>query len=116
MSIHLMHDLEDLHKAILSMCASVEEIIPPLLKDGTYALTPGGAYGPADPTWIYTDDPPFNFFASFISGAQRLPNGNTLICSGAFGIVFEVMADDTKVWRYVSPGSGQGQARVKPGG
>ena len=27
MSIHLMHDLEDLHRDILSMCAKVEEII-----------------------------------------------------------------------------------------
>jgi hypothetical protein len=26
-----------------------------------------------------------NFFSPYISGAQRLPNGNTLICEGCFG-------------------------------
>ncbi|WP_216594393.1 aryl-sulfate sulfotransferase [Nostoc sp. PCC 7107] len=40
--------------------------------------------------WEYTDNPPQNFFSSYISGAQRLPNGNTLITEGAYGRIFEV--------------------------
>ncbi len=39
-------------------------------------------------------------FASFISGAQRLPNGNLLITDGPVGRVFEMTALGTKVWEY----------------
>jgi hypothetical protein len=38
-----------------------------------------------------------------ISGAQRLPNGDTLICSGTSGTVFEVTPDKETVWKYVNP-------------
>lgn len=44
-------------------------------------------------------------YSHFISGAQRLPNGNTLICDGALGRFFEVAANtpDEVVWDYVNP-------------
>jgi hypothetical protein len=42
------------------------------------------------------------FFSSFLSGAQRLPNGNTLICVGLKGLVFEVTPDRRRVWTYQS--------------
>ncbi len=44
-----------------------------------------------------------NFYSANISGAQRLPNGNTLITEGAPGRVFEVTADRAVVWEYMSP-------------
>ena len=56
-------------------------------------------YGPEAPVWSYSD-PDGEFFSSFISGTQRLPNGNTLICSGAQGRVFEVTADGRVVWDF----------------
>ena len=37
------------------------------------------------------------------SNAQRLPNGNTLICEGDFGRLFEVTAESELVWEYVNP-------------
>ncbi|MCP4750073.1 MAG: hypothetical protein GY866_04220 [Proteobacteria bacterium] len=40
--------------------------------------------------WKYNSRGFINFNSFYISGAQRLPNGNTLICSGAQGHVFEV--------------------------
>ena len=43
------------------------------------------------------------FSSSFISGAQRLTNGNTLICSGADGRLFEVTAQKEIVWEYINP-------------
>jgi hypothetical protein len=43
------------------------------------------------------------FFSTNISGAQRLPNGNTLVTEGAPGRVFEVTPDGTIVWEYQSP-------------
>lgn len=53
--------------------------------------------------WQYAADPKEDFFSAFISGAQRLPNGNTLICEGAKGRLFEVTMDGEVVWEYVSP-------------
>ena len=43
------------------------------------------------------------FYSSFISSARRLPNGNTLICEGMHGRIFQVTADGEIVWEYVNP-------------
>jgi hypothetical protein len=43
------------------------------------------------------------FFSTNISGAQRLPNGNTLITEGAGGRLFEVTTEGTIVWEYMNP-------------
>ena len=43
------------------------------------------------------------FYSPFVSSAQRLPNGNTLICEGDCRRVFEVTADHETVWEYVLP-------------
>ncbi|MFH2132196.1 MAG: aryl-sulfate sulfotransferase [bacterium] len=45
----------------------------------------------------------YKFYSGYISSAQRLPNGNTLITEGADGRVFEVTPDHRLVWEYVSP-------------
>ncbi len=87
--------------------SSVVEIAPPLLSDGSYELAPSGAYGPAAPLWQYRADDPSTFYARNISGAQRLPNGNTLICNGPAGTFFEVRPDGKTVWEYVSPVAGR---------
>jgi hypothetical protein len=44
-----------------------------------------------------------SFFSPFISGAQRLANGNTLVCQGSNGRVFELTPAREMVWEYVSP-------------
>ncbi len=43
------------------------------------------------------------FYSGFISGMQRLPNGNTLICEGSNGRVFEVTSEHEIVWEFVNP-------------
>jgi hypothetical protein len=53
--------------------------------------------------WEYQDQSLFDFFSPYISGAQRLPNGNTLICEGCDGRIFEVTPAGQIVWEYVSP-------------
>lgn len=53
--------------------------------------------------WEYKADPPQSFYSSLISNAQRLPNGNTLICEGLKGRIFEVTIDGEIVWEYLSP-------------
>lgn len=44
-----------------------------------------------------------HFYSCYISSAQRLPNGNTLITEGSDGRLFEVTADHEIVWEYHSP-------------
>ncbi len=83
--------------------STVDEIVPPIQEDGTYAYTPGTAYGPEAPVWRYVADPPEDFYAANISGAQRQPNGDTLVCQGPAGILFEVTEDSDMVWKYVNP-------------
>ncbi len=43
------------------------------------------------------------FYSPFISSAQRLPNGNTLITEGSDGRIFEVTREHELVWEYISP-------------
>ncbi len=50
--------------------------------------------------WSYTAPA---FFATNISSAQRLPNGNTLITEGPDGRLFEVTKEGAIVWEYVFP-------------
>lgn len=44
-----------------------------------------------------------HFFSNFISSAQRLPNGNTLITEGSSGRIIEVTPEREIVWEYISP-------------
>jgi hypothetical protein len=60
-------------------------------------------FQPLNADWIYTSSPQQNFYSSYISGSQRLANGNTLICDGAHGNFFEFVTQDNIVWRYVNP-------------
>jgi hypothetical protein len=53
------------------------------------------------------------FFSVFISGAQRLENGNTMICEGATGRIFEVTSDGDIVWEYISPYTGAANSPFK---
>ena len=53
--------------------------------------------------WVYKGNPLQSFYSSLISGCQRLPNGNTLICEGIKGRVFEVTMDGEIVWEFVNP-------------
>jgi hypothetical protein len=53
--------------------------------------------------WEYRGEPPFSFYSPVISSAERLPNGNTLICEGSAGRLFEVTPDKEIVWEYINP-------------
>jgi hypothetical protein len=80
--------------------SSVDELIPPVDENGSYYLEPGTAYGPEELVWSYTAKNPLDFYAGYLSSAQRLPNGNTLICDGDHGIFFEVTPEEKTVWNY----------------
>jgi len=84
--------------------SSVDEIVPPVDANGYYSQQPPGVpYGPAAAVWSYVADNPTDMYSEAISGAQRLPNGNTLIDDGVHGDLFEVTPAGETVWRYVDP-------------
>ncbi len=82
--------------------SSVEEIIPPVDENGVYYLEQDFAYGPEDPIWIYTAKNTSDFFSITMSGAQRMPDGNTLICSGGESKFFIVTPEKEIVWEYIN--------------
>jgi hypothetical protein len=83
--------------------SSVDEIELPIEKHGDYILNPNGNYGPDQLAWSYQAEDPKDFYSRFISSAQRLPNGNTLICSGKGGNLFEITRAGQMVWQYINP-------------
>ncbi len=52
------------------------------------------------------------FYSPFVSSAQRLPNGNTLVTEGSDGRIFEVTRNHELVWEYVSPYWGTGGLKL----
>jgi len=53
--------------------------------------------------WAYKRPDSTALYSSALSSVQRLPNGNTLICSGQQGYTFEITPDKEIVWEYVTP-------------
>lgn len=83
--------------------SSVDIIDPPKDGLGNYIINTGQAFGPLAANWQYTAPSQGDFFGQFISGAQRLPNGNTLICNGPEGNFFEIDNSNNIVWNYINP-------------
>lgn len=82
--------------------SSVDIIDPPVDQAGQYDTTTM-PFLPQDYAWRYVKPDSLGFYASFISGATRLPNENTLICDGPAGTLFEVNPQGSIVWEYVNP-------------
>ncbi|WP_421764472.1 aryl-sulfate sulfotransferase [Ekhidna sp.] len=78
------------------------DIINPFDTDGNFYLN-NGVFGPQDLVTSYQRPNPTDIFASFISGAQILSNGNLLIDDGPKGTFWEVDFDDNVHWKYVNP-------------
>ena len=84
--------------------SSIDIMVPTENPDGSYTLPIGKKIGPENFEWTYIDqEDPVNFYSKILSNAQRLPNGNTMICEGTKGKFFEIDKDKNIVWTYVSP-------------
>ncbi|MBZ0266689.1 aryl-sulfate sulfotransferase [bacterium] len=89
--------------------STVEEIVTTVDSTGCYPQpSPGTPHGPAAPAWIYPAVPDTSFYARARSNAQRLPNGNTLICESSPATLFEVDPAENVVWEYVVPVNADG--------
>ena len=74
--------------------------------NGTYPLLSNNTWGPQQPNWSWNQG--IEMYAQIVSGAERLPNGNTLVTDGTTGTLYEVDLNGEIVWKYVSPISNQG--------
>jgi hypothetical protein len=85
--------------------------------DGNILIFDNGAHHPiqgrsrvieVDPktdkiVWQYSGSPVFCFRCLHIGGAQRLPNGNTMICEGECGRLIEITPDKEICWEWINP-------------
>lgn len=85
--------------------SSIEELALPFDPERGFLRDPNEAFGPAKPLWSYSD--PEHFFSFFISGCQRLANGNTFVCAGKQGRFFEVTPSGAIVWEFQNPHGGE---------
>jgi hypothetical protein len=81
--------------------STVDVIAPVIDASGQYALDVNQAYLPQSTLWTYSPTP--SFYSMNISGAQRIANGNTIVCSGTQGNFIEIDYDGNTVWNYKSP-------------
>jgi hypothetical protein len=88
--------------------SSVVEFSTPLQDDGTYELHDDSAFGPVELAWEYAPTDEDIFFSWFISGTQRLANGNTLVNHGAKARVREVTPAGEIVWEYAYDDGAEG--------
>ena len=83
--------------------SAVHQFKPPVSNKGTYIIPKEGPIGPAESSWTYIAPDKYSFYSPFVSGAQRLKNGNTLITTGVSGRMFEVTPNKEIVWEYWNP-------------
>lgn len=90
---------------------------PTITPDGTLLVFDNGTHHPlqgrsrvievdtvsGEIIWQYDPSPVFSMLSLHIAGAERLPNGNTLICEGESGRIFEVTRDCEICWEWCSP-------------
>jgi hypothetical protein len=74
---------------------SCVDIFVPPYNGYNYSLSSGSAYAPATYNWrnTYSGQPtPDN------GNSQQLPNGNTLVCIGMSGVIYEIDSNQNQVW------------------
>jgi hypothetical protein len=86
-----------------SVYSTVDEFTPAVDANGNYSVTVGSKFLPATYSWFYQGTTAQPMYSENISGAERLPNGNTIICSGTIGEFREVTSKGDVVWKYVCP-------------
>jgi hypothetical protein len=79
--------------------SSVDELVPPVDQQGNYEISPGEPYGPDSLVWTHN----LTWFTLHLSGAERLPSGNTLILEGENGFFSVVTPDHEQIWSYTDP-------------
>jgi PKD repeat protein len=93
--------------------STVDEFTPVVTANGDYPVVAGSALGPKEFAWTYRGTTAQPMYSENISGAHRLPDGHTIICSGGTGQLLEVTMGGDVVWKYICPVDQNG--RMKQG-
>jgi hypothetical protein len=83
--------------------SQIQILSPPQDIPGFYLREEGLPFGPEEANTIYGDTSEESFYSAFLSNAQRLPEGHTLINSGSPGRIFEINSEREIVWAYEIP-------------
>ncbi|MBK9730971.1 MAG: aryl-sulfate sulfotransferase [Chitinophagaceae bacterium] len=83
--------------------STVETFKLPAMVNNNYPLGADSAYLPLAQNWIYAANPVSSLFSMVMGSAQRLPNGNTLICNATAGTFLEIDSQGNNLWKYVNP-------------
>jgi uncharacterized protein (TIGR03437 family) len=78
--------------------SSADEIVTPVDERGSYVRSQGTKFGPETAIWSYGEQAQPHFLSPIFGGAQRLPNGNTLICISTVFRTIEVTPESEVVW------------------
>ncbi len=76
--------------------SAAQEIVLPIDASGRFVTPPTGSFGPAAPVWSARAPAT----SIIVSNAQRLANGNTLICAGQPGRIDIVDPSGAPVWTH----------------
>ncbi len=91
--------------------SSVDIVNPPVDSLGNYTYTAGSPFLPTNLFWTLACEN----YSNHLSGAQRFPNGNTMVIEGTSGHFYEVAPNGTKVWEYHTGGQCTRAYRYPPG-
>lgn len=81
--------------------SSVDTLVLPFDPNSGFASPTSGSFGPSRlRRRIGGPGGGLHFFSGILAGAQHLPDGNTLICSGAESRLIEVTPEGEVVWEY----------------
>ncbi len=83
--------------------STAEILTPPQDSMGFYTSSPSLPFGPELPEWVYGQQINERLYSPYLSNAQRLANGNTLLNYGSIGTVVEINTQEEIVWKYVLP-------------
>ena len=83
---------------------STIDIVKPVFDKTTSSYVKDGkTFLPKTMDWTYKRSDNTEMYSTGFGSAQRLPNGNTLICSGRQGNTFEITPKNEIVWEYIVP-------------
>ena len=83
--------------------SQIDILDAPQSAPGFYITEVNNPWGPEKAQTIYNENDDSNFYSPYLSNAQRLPNGNTLINEGSPGRIFEIDQSGEIVWEYEIP-------------
>ncbi len=94
--------------------SSVDEIRLPRNGHGRFESKDGASFAAAEQVWSFAGSNTARIFSEHISGAERLPNGNTLVCIGEHGRIFEITPKFEIVWDFINPIAGEVREQLPP--